>query len=284
MTHDNDGQRAFWNDGPGQNWVAYQPDLDALHQPVSDLILAAAEPRLGETVLEIGCGAGALAFELASAVGNTGHVHGVDISRPLLEKARGRRLEAGLTHIEFTEGDAQDMDLDVGVYDLVISRFGVMFFADPVAAFRNIARSLKPGGRMVFAAWCGPEHNPWFRVPQAMAESRLGAVPPGDPTAPGPMAFRDGDRLLNILEDAGFDSAAYAPTEVHLHHPGGLDAVLRMVSVIGPLAGMLRDKGGTEADRGAILADIAQAFQPFDTAEGILIPAQVNLVTAEVEG
>lgn len=284
MTHDNDGQRAFWNEGPGRNWVAFQPDLDLLHQSVSDLLLAAAEPRQGETVLDIGCGAGALAFELATLVGDRGYVHGVDISQPLLERARARRQEASLSHIEFTEGDAQDMDLDQGIYDLVISRFGVMFFADPVAAFRNLARSLKPGGRLVVAAWTGPEQNPWFRLPQALAEARLGAVPTGDPTAPGPMAFRDGDRVLNLLEDAGFDSVAYAPTDIHLSHPGGLAAVMRLAPVVGPLPRMLRDKGGSDADRDAILAAIAEAFHPFDTPEGIRIPAQVNLITAEMTG
>lgn len=277
----NAGQAEFWNSGPGETWVRRQADLDALHQGVTDLLLAAAAPRPGEAALDVGCGAGASTFALAAAVGPAGRVTGVDISAPLLARAEARRAELGLGGVGFLRADAQDHPFAPQGFDLVASRFGLMFFADPVAAFANIRRGLRPGGRIAFAAWAGPERNPWFTLPQRVAEARLGPGAPSDPDGPGPMAFRDLDRVRGLLAAAGFEAIDAVLAQTNLRHPGGVAAVVDLASDVGPTARLLREKAAGDADRQAIAEDLAKALQPFGGPDGVLrIPAGINLVSA----
>lgn len=278
-TQANADQAEFWNARPGRNWVTFQDDLDTIHGTVTDLLLAAAAPEPGQKVLDLGCGAGGSTFAFAQAVGATGRVDGVDISAPLLERARERQTALGLDNATFTLGDAQDHAFAHSAYDLAVSRFGLMFFSDPAAAFANIATALRPKGRIVFAAWAGPEHNPWFTVPQKAAVARLGPVDPPPPDAPGPMAFRDTDRVLRILADAGHVECAATPADIDLHHPGGLDAVMRFIPSVGPIARMLREKDGTDEDRAAILETIRAEFAPYEADDGLRVPARVTVFT-----
>ncbi|MBB1493196.1 class I SAM-dependent methyltransferase [Paracoccus sp. MC1854] len=280
MAQTNADQTEFWNSAPGQNWVRYQADLDAISQAAGDLLLEACQPREGEAVLDVGCGAGASTLALARAVAPTGRVHGVDISSPLLERASVRRDELGIENVTFELADAQDHAFAESAFDLVASRFGLMFFADPVTAFRNIRSSLRSGGRIAFVAWAGPEENPWFAWPHRIATARLGTVPPTPPDAPGPMAFQDLERVKAILSDAGFSGCEGRGVAVDLHHPGGLEAVLKLVTVVGPAARVVREKGGTDEDRTAIAEEVAARFEQFRSSDGIRIPARVNLFTA----
>lgn len=275
----NGEQAEFWSTGPGRRWVTHQAELDQQFGEVTDLLLAAAAVRPGERILDVGCGAGDSTLRFAAATGPTGRVHGLDISEPLLALAERRRDAAGLGNVSFSIGDAQTAAPDPGV-DLVASRFGMMFFADPGAAFANLARSLGPGGRMVFVAWAEPEANPWFSVPQRAATARLGQAARVPPDAPGPMAFRDADRVLRLLGEAGLGDARVETRDLYLPIPAGLDAVLALCSEIGPLPRMMREKGGTEADQAAILAEIAAAFAPYAGPEGVRIPARVHVFEA----
>ena len=281
MVHaSNADQAAFWNDEPGRNWVARQADLDTMIREVTDRLLAACAPEPGETVLDVGCGAGASTLALAEGVAPSGSAHGLDLSAPLIERAEERRCELGLGNVSFEIGDAQDHAFAPGRFDLAASRFGIMFFADPVTAFRNIATGLCPGGRMVFVAWAGPEANPWFVLPQQAAVDRLGPVPPVPPEAPGPMAFRDMPRVLDLLEAAGLQRCRGEALDVDLHHPGGLEAALDLAGHIGPIPRMLRDKGGTPGDRAAILDNLRAGFETFRSSDGIRVPARINLFSA----
>ncbi len=273
-------QAEFWNLGPGQNWVEFQADLDALHEGVTEVLLRAAAPRAGEAVLDVGCGAGATSLALAAAVAPSGRVLGVDISAPLLRRAEERRRELGIGNLGFELADAQARRFEAGAFDLVASRFGVMFFADPVAAFRNLAAGLRPGGRLAFAAWAGPERNPWFTLPQRIAVARLGPVEPSPPDAPGPMAFRDIGRVCGILEAAGLSDCTGESLDVELHHPGGLEAVVRLAGQVGVAVRLMREKQATPEDRAAILDAIAAEFARFRSADGIRVPAGINLFTA----
>jgi SAM-dependent methyltransferase len=277
---DNAAQAEFWNARPGQNWVTFQSDLDAMHEAVNALLVEVAAPRSGERVLDIGCGAGASSFALAGEVAPSGHVLGVDISAPLVARAEERRRELGLDGVEFVVADAQSHRFEPGRSDLAASRFGLMFFSDPVAAFRNIAAALRPGGRLAFAAWDRAEDNPWFVWPLRVAEARLGAGTPQPPDAPGPLAFRDRFRVAAILEAAGFADAAGESRAVELHHPGGLEAVMRLAAQVGPVARLVREKAAAPEDVAAIAEATAAEFARFRTADGIRIPARVNLFTA----
>lgn len=271
-------QHEFWNADPGRMWVRFQPDMDLLLDSVTRLLLAEAAPQPGQRVLDVGCGAGATALALAEAVGRSGAVLGLDVSDPLLDRARARA--AGLPQLEFRAADAQTADPGAGRFDLVLSRFGVMFFDDPLAALANLARAMRPGGRMVLAAWAGVESNPFFRDPGRIGAARLGALPAGDPDAPGPMAWRDRDRVEGLMRAAGLTDVASRAVDLTLDHPGGIGPVLVLLTGIGGLARMMRERGGTAADMAAMQGDLRDLWSPYLGPQGLRLPARVNLFTA----
>lgn len=290
MTATNGDQAEFWNGGGGQVWVDFQSDLDQVGAQAGQRLLEAADPQPGEVVLDIGCGAGASTLALARAVGPRGQVLGLDISAPLIARARAaasagaNAAPAGTAgQVRFELGDAQVQDFPPGRFDLAVSRFGVMFFDDTVAAFRNIHAALRPGGRAAFAVWQGVASNPWFALPKRVAEARLGADPPGDPGAPGPMALRDPGRVLPMFAAAGFRDERATPLQVDMHHPGGVRAVTDLMTRIGPVSRMLRDRG-TNADREAIANDLRDALAPYATADGIRVPAGIVIYSAVKPG
>jgi SAM-dependent methyltransferase len=276
----NAAQAEYWNSQPGKNWVTYQSDMDLLLAATTDCLLAAGQPRAGENLLDVGCGAGDSTFALASAVAPGGRVLGVDISTPLVERARARQGELAMGNAAFLVADAQDHRFEPSACDMIASRFGVMFFSDPVAAFRNLAGALRKGGRIVFVGWAAADVNPWFSVPSRAIAARLGAAPPPPAGAPGPLAFADGQRVLGILSQAGFSEAACSTQDVDLHHPGGMEAVLRIAPHMGPIARRLREANGTAADREAIMEAIAADFERFLASDGIRVPARVHVFSA----
>jgi SAM-dependent methyltransferase len=275
----NADQAAFWNAESGRAWVTRADDLDAIQAGVTDLLLAETAALPGEAVLDIGCGAGATTLAFAEAVGPAGRVLGVDISGPLLACAEARAAAAGLGQVGWLLADAQTDPLPAG-FDAAISRFGVMFFDNPVAAFARIGAALRPGGRLVLAAWGPAEANPWFRETFRAAVERLGPGPPAAPDAPGPFAFADRSRVLGLLRDAGLADPTAEARRVELHLPGGLAAAVDLAGDVGPAKRLLREKGGTDADRAAIAAVLADALARYVTADGIRIPGEVNLFRA----
>ena len=192
---------------------------------------------------------------------------------------RRRRSDARIAR-----GDAQTFDFGGETFDVALSRFGVMFFDDPVAAFANVRAAMAPGGRLVFAAWAEGAANPWFSRPRAVAEERLGKMPAADPDAPGPLAFRDPDRVLPILAGAGFAGAAAEPVDLHLVQPEGWAAVERMLPAIGPVPGIMREKGGSDADLRAILEELRQEWEPCLEPGGLRLPARILIYSAALPG
>ncbi|MDX1382868.1 MAG: class I SAM-dependent methyltransferase, partial [Thermoanaerobaculia bacterium] len=166
MSLPNQEQIRRWNDATGQAWVDYQDRLDALMAPMGKRLVTAIAPRPGERILEIGCGTGHNTIELAKRVRPGGLVVGLDVSTPMLQAAR-RRDRSGL-NVQWIQGDAQTEDLGDRLFDAIVSRFGVMFFDDPIAAFRSFRRSLEPEGRLVFLCWQAPHRNPWAAGPIAV--------------------------------------------------------------------------------------------------------------------
>lgn len=276
---DNTEQAEFWSSEAGRNWVRHQSGLDRIMAPVLDVVLEHAALQTGETVLDIGCGTGAATLRAAQAVGPQGAVHGYDISPVLLELAEARTAE--LPQVTLTQADAQAHVFARGAADALISRFGVMFFADTTAAFANLARALRPCGRMVMAAW-GPAHlNPWFMDPARVARDRLGTPPKVDRTLPGPFAFEDADRVTRLLGAGGLD-VTVMPVDLHLGALDTLEALADQSCHIGPAVGIMRDFNATDADRTAIRDGIALAFSAYDTDNGVRVPARINLITARV--
>src|SRR5438105_4291389 len=204
----NQQQREQWND---ENQATLWPKRERITTCVTRPLLDLLSLQPGERVLEIGSGGGLAAIEAANAVAPSGEVVGFDLSAPLANLATKRAAEAGVPNVRFVVGDAQVDDIPGAPFDAVISQFGVMFFADPVAAFANIRRHLRPGGRIAFACWQSADDNPWFPGPIL---GRYMAPPPPNPGGappPGPFAFADTNHVQHVLERAGFDDVARAP-------------------------------------------------------------------------
>ena len=182
----NAAQAEYWNSAPAQTWIDCQAALDQRFAPLTELLIGRAGVRPGECVIDVGCGTGTTTLQLAAGVGAHGSVLAIDISEPLLALARRRCLEAGHANVRLIRGDAQTHRFERGCHDLVVSRFGVMFFDDPIGAFRNLAGALRPRGRLAFACWGPLEANPWFALPLQVGIERLGPPEPQPPRAPGP--------------------------------------------------------------------------------------------------
>lgn len=233
----NEQMRENWNAGAA-GWVENEAIFDAVFAPVTAAVLDAAEMGPGHRMLDVGCGSGTL---LAAGTGAGASAVGVDISEVMAEAARRRVPEA-----DVIVADAQVTDLLEAVpgkrFDRVVSRFGVMFFDDPVAAFANIRRACEPGARMVFDCWRTEEENPVFTAGSSVILERLESQPePSDPNAPGPTAFADADRLASLLSDAGWESIGIAPFDFECDYGiGGGDGVEeRLASILGSGVGRL---------------------------------------------
>ena len=275
----NTDQADFWSSEAGQVWVAHQDEFDTLLQQALEAVLQHAAPRPGESVLDVGCGTGASSLRLSDMVGNAGGVTAVDIAPPLLNRARARA--GARANLRFEHGDAQTHPFDRASADLVFSRFGVMFFADPLAAFANLRRAARPDGRLAMICWQGAPDNPWVMVPMQAAMDRLGKPEPIDPHAPGPMAFKDIDRVTGILSAAGWRNAKGTPVEVDLIPPQTLESAADFATSAGPATRVLRERNGSDEDAAAICAACASGFAPYLKAHGLRIPARLIVYTAD---
>jgi len=265
-------QIEYWNGEVGRRWVRRQETLDRVFAPLTAALLERAAPRPGERALDVGCGCGTTALVLAERVGTAGHVLAADVSRPMLDHARARAAAAhgeARAPVEWLEADASAHRFAPPA-DLLLSRFGVMFFADPAAAFANLRRALKPGGRLVMLCWRAREENPWVAVPLGAV---LRVVPPPEPAAPdapGPFAFADAGRVERILAEAGFGGIASEPCDARLVVGGegrdssdgdALEEATEFLLEVGPVAALLK---GTEAEtREHARAGVLEALRPY---------------------
>jgi SAM-dependent methyltransferase len=233
----------------------------------------------GENVLEIGCGTGALTLPLAEAVGEHGRIVAIDISEPMLDAARQNIAERGLRNVTLHSGDAQVFAFEPAAFDLATSRMGVMFFADPAAAFRNIKGALRPGGRLIFACWAPLAENRHWLISYDIALRHLGPPAPLPAHEPGPLAFGDPDYIRGVLAAAGFAEIA-----VERAHPtiigGSPEEEARQAVTMGPTARLIEAKNLDEAARQTITSEIEAAFAAEAAAGPIRLPATIFLVSA----
>lgn len=242
MSESNDEMKAYWNGVAGEKWVRLESRLDAGLEPFSDALFTASALEPGESVLDVGCGCGATTLEAARRVGAGGRALGVDISRPMVERATERARVLARTGARFECLDAQLDELGGKSFDVVLSRFGVMFFSDPEAAFRNLRRSMRPGGRLAFVCWQKLDRNPWMLLPTLAAMKHVTIQRPADPNAPGPFAFSDGERVSGILRAAGFRDVEAEVLELPLAvGGGGLDDAVDFMMEMGPAAQALSE-------------------------------------------
>ncbi len=259
-------QIADWNGEQGRRWADHQQRIDRMLEPYGDAALQAAAASPGEQVLDIGCGTGSTTLALARAVGPQGHVHGVDISQPMLAVARQRAASHPELKLSFAEADASSAALPAH-QDVLFSRFGLMFFEQPAAALRHLRGHLKPGGRCAFVCWRAPRDNPWAMAPLVAARQALGITPPpADPLAPGPFAFADEQRLRGLLADAGFGRIEVQRFDA----PNALgrsaqEAALNCLQ-IGPVSRLAREVGAEREPQ--IVAAIERALATHTSADG----------------
>jgi SAM-dependent methyltransferase len=275
----NIAQIEYWNTKAGETWAKFQEALDRQIQTLGLAAMDTLRPEKGEHIIDIGCGCGQTSLDLGSRVGAAGSVVGVDISKPMLEVARRRPRSAPNLRVTFELFDAQSDDLGHGRFDAAFSRFGVMFFSDPVAAFTNIRESLKPSGRLVFVCWRPLSQNPWMREPLDAALPLLPPIAPFDPIAPGPFAFADAGRVQSILAEAGFGSVKVSPFDATI---GGanLEQTLQLALNVGPLGAALREN----PERAETVADaVRDLLSKYATPNGVLMPAAVWIVSAHSE-
>lgn len=255
----NEDQVALWNEASGRTWVEMQQVLDRMLAPFEAPLIDAAFPGQGGRVLDVGCGSGATTLAMAKRLGASGSCVGVDISAPLLTAARSRAVAEGNSNVTFVQADAQTHAFDPSSFDAMISRFGVMFFDAPDAAFNNIRRAMRVGAKLAFVAWRGPAENPFMTTAKRAAEPLLTNMPKPDPNAPGQFAFADGDRVRRILQSGGWSDINLQPLDVE--GTATESELLAYVTKLGPVGLALRE--ADEATRTRVTEVVYAAFQPY---------------------
>ncbi|MBV8799943.1 MAG: methyltransferase domain-containing protein [Alphaproteobacteria bacterium] len=276
MNSPNAQQIEYWNGPAGERWAKAQDRIDHHLGLITEALLAFAAPKEGERILDIGCGGGTTALILRERVGPDGTVTGIDISAPNLALARAR-AHAGMADVTFLAADAAVYEFEA-VFDVVFSRFGVMFFDDPPIAFANIRKALVKSGRVVFVCWRTFRENDWAFAPYQSALDLLPPQEPTDPHAPGPFAFAEEARIRSILDGAGFREIVVKPLDTTVNLGATAEDAVTEALTIGPLARAAAELD--DAARKSIRARIKPLFDRYRTPYGITPPAAVWLVSA----
>jgi SAM-dependent methyltransferase len=275
----NTDQAEFWNGPGGETWTTQRDRFNTMLRPIGLAAIARAAPQAGEHVLDVGCGTGETTGDLARHVAPGGSVTGLDISELMLAEARRFNQDHDVP-VTFHAADAQLHAFEEAAFDLVFSRFGVMFFEDSVAAFANLRRALKPEGRLAFACWQSVERNGWVHVPRDIVAKHIALAGPTDPTAPGPFAFGPEGRAAGLLRDAGFRDIAVEAhdTEVTMGGGGSVEAAVHAVTDQGPLSRAIHDAPEDVQQR--IREDLTEALAHHADDDAVRLGAGVWLVTA----
>ncbi|HEU5417908.1 MAG TPA: class I SAM-dependent methyltransferase [Streptosporangiaceae bacterium] len=280
MSIPNAQQAEHWNTGDGvAHWIANHARYERMHAPFTAMILDAAGLEPGTSVLDVGCGCGGTTLAAARLI-RPGRATGLDLSGPMLARARADAAAAGLGNVQFVQGDAQVHDLGPARSDTVLSRFGVMFFADPVAAFANIRSATRPAGRLIFVCWQPMAANQWLLVPATALAEHVQPPDLGTGDGPGIFALADPDRLRRILAAAGWQDIDIAARQVPVLVGGGgtVDDAVEFLraGAVGRTALAGADAG--TADRA--IASVRSALAPYADAGGVRLGAAVWLVQA----
>lgn len=271
-------QIEYWNGPAGDKWARLADGQDIMLDALGTAAMDACDIQAGHAVLDTGCGSGSTTIEIARRVGAGGRVLGIDISAPMLDVGRARLEALGIDGVTFDNRDVATYPFEVGTFDRVFSRFGVMFFIDPIAAFSNIRAGMKSGGRLTFVCWQALNGNPWFEVPLKIALQYLPAPAPAGAEEPGPMAFADPDRVRRILTGAGFGDIELESLETTL--PLGVDvpAAVEKLLQFGPAARLLED--APEDIKARVAGDLGDALVEFQTGDGVRMGCATWIVSA----
>jgi SAM-dependent methyltransferase len=274
---DERGAGRYWNGDEAAQWLVHEQRYERMLAPFTDHLLTSAAIGRAERVVDIGCGTGSMT-RAAGRVASEGEALGVDLSAAMLRRAAGRAQEEGLTNVRFEHGDAQVHLLAPGAGDVAVSRLGVMFFADPVAAFANIADGLRPSCRLVFVCWQNLADNEWIVVLGAAAARHVARPPLADPTAPGPFSLGEPDRIAAVLRAAGLRDVTIEPIAApRWMGPDVVDTVAFLTST-GIWNSLLGEADPPTLAR--VREAVAAALEPYVTPDGLLLGSRAWLVTA----
>ena len=270
---------AYWS-ARADRWLADEEALEVVGGPPGERAIERLAPRPGERIMDVGCGGGPTSLALGARVGPSGAVVGIDISPGMVAGATRRAEEAGVGNATFRVADAQVADLGAGTFDAAFSRFGVMFFADPVAAFANIRRALVPGGRLSFSSWQDPWMNEWMSIPTMATLSVLDVQPPpAEPGAPGPFSLADPDRVGLVLREAGFRDVDVLAENDHVSIPTGAIRVRAEISARQGLAAELLREAPDDA-RERVVDAVESGLRSRVSGDAARLSRGVLLVTA----
>ena len=274
----NADQIAYWNGPAGQRWSDRQAAQDVLLAPVLQLLIDRAGAKPGERVLDVGCGSGASSIAFAEQVAPAGFVLGVDISTPMLTIARQRARKD--LPVDFVLADATVYPFDPESFDLLVSRFGVMFFAEPAVSFAHMREALRRDGRLAFACWREPRDNPWMMAPLQAVYKHVPKLPQQGVEDPGPFAFASEERVKRILSEAGFKSIAMERCDLLLDIAigQGIDAAVRSALEIGPSSRAL--EGHPAEVRDAAKASVRETLMPHLRGNSVALAGSTWIVTA----
>jgi ubiquinone/menaquinone biosynthesis C-methylase UbiE len=271
----------YWNSAHTRAWADEHETIDRLFAGLTQIALDYAAPKPGERVIDIGCGSGTTVLELAGRVGPTGYVLGADVSKPSVEKARERIATAGVHQAEIMLCDVSTHTFPANSFDLVFSRFGVMFFADPVATFAKIRKAMKSDGRLALAVFRTPQENKWATAALAAVRHLLPPITPLGPEEPGQFSWADPARVHRILEGAGFKEVSLTPHEpaMPLAGPGGAAEAASFMFRVGPVLRATKD--ASEEQRQAVRSALETFFRSQDGPHGIVLQGAIWIVRAQ---
>lgn len=276
MSMANKDQEEMWNGAGGMAWVRAQTLLDTAFQPFADILVETVATANAKSVLDIGCGTGATTLAMAEALGPGADCLGLDISETMIAHARKRATETGST-AEFVVADAQTHPFEAGRFEMITSRFGVMFFEDPVAAFRNLNNAAQPGTSLTLFSWRDPAENPFMTAAETAARPLLPGLPERQPNARGQFGFADSNRVTHILTNAGWQDVTHEKLDVECRFP--LSAMDLYVSLMGPV-GYAMAQGVDEATREKVIEVVRAAFREFAAGDEIVFTAACWKTTA----
>ena len=276
----NSNMSEFWNGDGGQNWVYFQKRMDVSLAHFGQEAMARAALSVGESVLDIGCGCGDTSFALSRRVGPGGHVLGIDISAPILTQARARSDLVAQDNLIFECTDAQTHSFTQAAFDVVFSRFGVMFFDDPITAFSNIRQALKPGGRIALICWQTAICNEWVSLPFDVVANHLALPAPPGPDEPGAFSFGDTKRVHHVLTRAGYSDISIDGFEAPFNVGSKLEEAVAFLTRMGPASGVVSQPEVDELTRFRITTELGDALEPYVTKHGVVLDAATWIITA----
>jgi ubiquinone/menaquinone biosynthesis C-methylase UbiE len=274
----NADQIAYWNGPTGQRWTDRQAIQDILLAPAAQILIERAGPKVGERILDVGCGCGATTIALAERVAPTGFVLGIDISEPMLARARERAPKS--LPLSFVLADATVYPFDPQDFDLLVSRFGVMFFAEPAVSFANLRRALRPRARLTFVCWRDPRENPWMTMPLQAIYQHVPKLPQLGPEDPSPFAFASEERVRRILSEAGYRDIALERCDlsIDIANGRGLEGAVDTAMNVGPASRAL--EGHPPEVRTAATNSVRELLAPHVRGQSLPLPGSIWAVTA----